>query len=97
MHAWALLQDTPSRALSRAPAGMAASTTLQLCPSHCSVRAVRVAPELPTVTQLLALAHEIPVSRFLDMSGDGVACSCQLVPSHTSASVNTGFCGELET
>src|SRR5262249_12810425 len=97
MQSVALLQEAPSRLLSGAPAGTAAAWSVQLCPSHRSMRAVKSAPEAPTAMQLLALAHEIPVSKSLKESGDGVASTRQLVPSHASASVKSGLPGELDS
>ncbi len=95
----ALVQETPVRSLCWAPAGMAAASTLQLCPSHRSARgwlsswpAVRGCP--PAATQLLAVAHDTADRPALPATpSDGVASNCQLVPSHASASGTVGLPG----
>src|SRR5579859_4952970 len=95
----ALLQETPARLLPLAPAGTAAASKLQLCPSHCSARAAELRPSTtfwsPTAMQLLALAHEIPDSAESPEPRDGVGSTCQVVPSHTSASGTLALPGKL--
>src|SRR5215472_1984640 len=96
----ALRHETPARPLCCVPAGTAAASTLQLCPSQRSATgwlSGRPAANCsPTAMQLLALAHEIPNNAVLPaVPSDGVACTCQLVPSHASASGTLGLPGEV--
>src|SRR5215470_18236989 len=97
----ALLQETPARPLVAAPAGTAAVSTVQCCPSHRSASGPEAEPVpadcWPTAMQLLALAHETADSPPLAEPREGVASTCQLVPSHASASGSLGLPGAAET
>src|SRR5579859_1934657 len=94
-----LPQETADRVLVSAPGGIAAGSTVQLCPSHPSASTLKgpnEPPAWPTATHL-APAQETPDRTLPAGLTAGVARTVHVVPSHASASVTRGLPDALET
>src|SRR5262249_57343876 len=92
VHAEDDVHDTSSRNANCAPAGLGAGTMAHAMPFHRSARFTWV-PELvtenPTAVHENADGHATAIGNACcEPAGLGIGCSCQLEPSHRSASAS---------